>query len=102
MSLDVKVEEQVDGVLVVLDGEMDTHTARTVGEQLNQAPGTRSPNVVIDAAALRFLDSSGISELLRLRQRAVDDGGSLVLRSASPTVRRVLEITGLVELLGLD
>lgn len=102
MSLDVQVSGGDDGITVVLDGEMDTHTARTVGERIVQTIGDRSPNVVIDASNLRFLDSSGISELLRLRQRAVDGGSTLVLTSASPTVRRVLEITGLVELLGLD
>ncbi len=102
MSLDVRVTEQAGEVVVVLEGEMDTHTARLLSEHLNQAGADGAAAVAIDAEKLRFLDSSGISELLRVRQRQVDGGGSLRLRSISPTARRVLEITGLLPLLGLD
>lgn len=102
MTLEVQVHEQGGEVVVALDGEMDTHTARSVGDQLNQLAGGGAIALVVDASALRFLDSSGISELLRLRQRTVDAGGTFRVRAASPTVRRVIEITGLLELLGLD
>jgi anti-sigma B factor antagonist len=101
MSLNVEVTEIDNEVVLALDGEMDTHTAGSVGERLKQVVSDPAANVVVDAEHLRFLDSSGISELLRLRQRTVDAGGTFTMRSASPTVRRVLEITGLLELLGL-
>ncbi len=102
MSLEVEVIDGADEAVIVLGGEMDTHTARSLSERVNEVLGSRSPSLVVDAAELRFLDSSGISELLRLRQRAIDGGAVFRVRSATPTVRRVLEITGLVELLGVD
>lgn len=109
MSLDVQVREISGTVVVSLAGEMDTHTARSLSERVDEflaassGPGGPSaPTVVVDAAELRFLDSSGIAELLRLRQRMVEANGTLTVRSATASVRRVLEITGLVEVLGLD
>ncbi|MFN0027984.1 MAG: STAS domain-containing protein [Acidimicrobiales bacterium] len=102
MSLKVDVQDTADEVIVSLNGEMDTHSARMVTDRLNEVVGTRAPSIVVDATGLQFLDSSGISELLRLRQRAVDGGGEFRVRAASTSVRRVLEITGLVELLGVD
>jgi anti-sigma B factor antagonist len=102
MSLDVSVHEEGSDITVALDGEMDTHTARSVGEQLAPLAEGRPRQVTVDAAGLRFLDSSGISELLRLRQRIVEDGGSFTVTNATPAVRRVLDITGLTELLGMS
>jgi anti-sigma B factor antagonist len=102
MTLEVQIREQSHEVVVSLDGEMDTHTAPRLGEVLEPALAAGSPTVVVDAAALRFLDSSGISELLRVRQRTVEHGGSFRVHSPSPAVRRVLEITGLLELFGVD
>lgn len=104
MSLDVTVNEQADDdvLVVALDGEMDTHTARSLTEELSPLTEGRARQVTVDAANLRFLDSSGISELLRLRQRIVDNGGSLTVTNATPAVRRVLDITGLTDLLGMS
>jgi anti-anti-sigma factor len=100
--LQVQLQNDPNATVVTLDGEMDTHTAPRVTEALEGVFAAPVPMIVIDAAELRFLDSSGISELLRLRQRALDAGGSLRLRAASPAVRRVIEITGLVDVLGLE
>jgi len=102
MTLQVQLRNQPDATVVSLGGEMDTHTAPRVREMLEGTFATPFPTIVIDATELQFLDSSGISVLLRLRQRALEAGGSLRLRAASPAVRRVIEITGLVDVLGLD
>jgi anti-sigma B factor antagonist len=58
--------------------------------------------VVIDAAGLGFIDSSAISELLRVRQVVVDNGGDVSIVNAGASVRRVLEITGLLDTFGVS
>jgi stage II sporulation protein AA (anti-sigma F factor antagonist) len=47
------------------------------------------------------MDSSGVNALVRARERAASLGGSMHVVTGSPGVRRVLEITGLDERLGL-
>ena len=63
--------------------------------------GTSAAELVLDVSALAFIDSSGISELLRVREAMVEAGGSMVLRDPTDNVRRVLEITGLTDTFGL-
>ena len=46
-----------------------------------------------------FMDSAGIHCLLALRERVERTGAQFVVRSWSPPVRRVLELTGLMAVL---
>ena len=102
MTLQVQVQSDPAATVVALGGEMDTHTAPRLTQALEAVFVGPDPTIVIDASELKFLDSSGISALLQLRQRAIDAGGTLRLRTVSPAVRRVIEITGLVGVLGLE
>lgn len=52
-------------------------------------------SLIIDLAALEFLDSNGINLLLALRQRSGQFGCAMALTEPQPYVRRVLEITRL-------
>ncbi|MGH9076503.1 MAG: STAS domain-containing protein [Acidimicrobiales bacterium] len=50
---------------------------------------------VIDLAGLRFIDSSGLSVLVGALKRYHSAGQSLSLRAPTPSLRRVLDMTGL-------
>lgn len=81
-------------------GEVDADNCAEMGASLLQG-GTSEAELVLDVSALAFIDSSGISELLRVREAMIEAGGSMVLRDPTDNVRRVLEITGLTETFGL-
>jgi anti-sigma B factor antagonist len=101
--MDVTVSVEGSNVRVSPVGELDAHNCGEVGDALRSAAeGTSAANAVIDASGLSFIDSSAISELLRLREELADDGGSLVMIEVQPSVRRVLEITGLLETFGVS
>lgn len=51
--------------------------------------------VVIDAAALPYMDSKGLETLADLAEELAQSGKSLKLCAANETVRQVLELTGL-------
>jgi anti-sigma B factor antagonist len=80
------------GRVLILTGELDASTAPGLAAELSRDPG---PLVVLDLSELTFIDSSGLGAIHAARQRAMDDGGILVVCRPSPTVHRVLEITGL-------
>lgn len=80
-----------DGVIVAM-GEIDM----VAGPQLEQLvlPLERPGPVVIDVSAVTFLDSSGLRTLLMIARAAGERGDAVVLRSPSPEVDRLLELTG--------
>ena len=53
---------------------------------------------MVDAAALRFCDSSGIQVLVAARERAVEAGGSVTIEGIQGGLERVLTVTGLLNL----
>jgi hypothetical protein len=68
-------------------------------------PGDRDGDELFNAAfdQLEFLDASGIRLLLDLNRRSRMNGGRLRIRPASsPQVPRVLELTGVGELLPIQ
>lgn len=83
-------------------GEIDLATSGELGEALADVlEGRTATTVELDFAGVRFLDSSGILVLLRAHSRAAEQGCPLILRNVSPSVRRVLEITGVHAVLGV-
>lgn len=100
--MDVTVTVEDSTIVVTPVGELDAHNCGELSEALGSATeGKSGSDVVVDANGLSFIDSSAISELLRVREQLSADGGSLRLSDVQPSVRRVLEITGLLETFGV-
>jgi anti-anti-sigma factor len=59
-------------------------------------------DVVLDLGDLRFLGSPGVLSLLGLHRELDAHGRRLVLRRVHGVSRRVLELTGAVEILNLE
>jgi len=81
--------------------EHDIYTAPKLRDRLSELLET-GPGVVIDLSGASFVDSSILGALLNARQRAVDGkkGFAVCLSPGSdPAVRRVFEMTGLLETL---
>jgi anti-anti-sigma factor len=61
---------------------------------LEQDP-TRAPKVVLDFAAVHFINSSNIAKLLRLRKRLVSQNERLILSNVGTQVWSTFLVTGL-------
>jgi anti-sigma B factor antagonist len=88
----------VDGdVVLSVDDDIDLASAPTLTAGLRRL--TVPSNVVMDMEHVAFIDSAGlrvlITETLRLRAA----GGSLKLRKLSAGIRRLIEVTGVEEIL---
>lgn len=55
----------------------------------------------VDLSACTFLDSSGVTALLRLNSRLAEDGDRLALVNPSRPCRRVIEICGLLDVFAI-
>jgi anti-sigma B factor antagonist len=97
-SSPVRVEDHGDLRIVVVTGDLDLRTAPGFYATAATALGSRSPALVADLTACTFLDSTGISRLLRLAEaaREVDATFAVVLRPESQP-GRVLKLTRCLE-----
>lgn len=94
---------QDDGELcLALRGELDPHTAPELRDRLDQAFARGHHRIGLELSELTFMDSSGLRVILSAHKEAASRGGSLVLRSPSPTARRLLDITGLLDHIEVD
>jgi anti-anti-sigma factor len=93
----VEVKTVIDGpeALVKVTGEIDASTAPTLGQALDSAIDRGMRTVVVDAAGITFIDSSGLSVLVAAHKRLIAGDGELVVASSSAPVRRLLGISGL-------
>jgi anti-anti-sigma factor len=88
---------ECDGeVVVTLRGELDVLDAARVAAALAAlaAPGRK---IIIDLAALQFIDSSGLAALVRVRKGARRAGGDVLLAAPQPQVLQVLAVTRLTD-----
>jgi len=88
---------ECDGhVVVELRGALDLADAAGVAAAL-AAVAAREPDIVVDLAALEFIDSSGVAALARERRQARLAGGDLLLAAPRQQVTPVLAITRLID-----
>ena len=87
---------QGDHTIVTLAGEIDLYTAPRLQSELSATMRAADPAlVVVDMSGVEFCDSTGMNVLLAAHRAATERGGSLTLAAPRPSVRKILEVTGL-------
>ncbi len=72
-------------------GELDHHAAREVIRKLEEQVEERLPRtLVLDFAALQFMDSSGIAVVMRAHRLMRELGGNLRIRNLPAQAGKVL------------
>lgn len=92
MILEITTTEQDRTVTLAAVGEIDMTSAPALRRALDQAPA--EGRLVVDLSAVRFLDSAGVKVLYD----HLDRHPELVV-SADAVVLRILDLTGLSDLL---
>ena len=91
-----------DGVAVLdLAGELDLAVSGRFRELVDGVPSDGVRLVVADLTEVGFMDSTMLRELLRAHRALDDGGGRLVVAGVQPTVRRLLDLTGTVNVFAL-
>ena len=84
-----------DGSTVTVTGDVDAYSAPDLASALDPFPG-EGP-VTLDLSGVEFMDSSGIRVLVDAHQRAAEAERRFVIADPSRSVRRILEISGLLD-----
>jgi anti-sigma B factor antagonist len=88
MSLTVQTEQRDDMVVVSVAGELDMATAPQLQDQISD---------LLEKG--RNCDSTGLSVFVRAKNSTDDAGGTVRLAAPQRGVLRILEVSGLVEVL---
>lgn len=87
--------------VIVVEGELDLHASPKLTAAVEQMLSDGPRAVEVDAGGLTFADSAGLRALLMARNEAEKQGTDLRLVRVSEPLDRLLEMTGLREVLGV-
>jgi anti-anti-sigma factor len=88
--------------VVWLAGEHDISTDGALCRALARAIALGATALVIDLSELEFMGASTLRTIVRAREFLRRLSGTLTVRSAAPFARRIIDICGLNDLLGLE
>ena len=91
-----------ESVVATLSGELDmfaTFRLEPDLERVTRQPGVRA--LVIDVGGVDFIDSAGIGLLLATHERLRAERIRFALANPSPSVRRMLKLTGAADTLAV-
>src|SRR5262245_38455247 len=90
-----------DIVQVRLSGRLDLEGTQSISEKFTFTTTARKAKVIVDLSEVTFLASVGIRLLLTSARAQANRGGQLILASPQPSVRKVLEASGIDQLIAL-
>ncbi len=97
----VRVRREGPSALIAVSGELDLASGPALESELERVATPDTTLVVVDLRELEFMDSTGLSIIVRAHQRLAESGCELGLVQGSPQVQRLLDLTGVAERLRL-
>ena len=94
-SVDVKDGERA--VVIGVSGELDLASSPELEHELERGIASGVEILIIDLRKLEFMDSTGLSVLVRAHQKATQAGKQFVVVKGPQQVQRLLSLTGVAE-----
>jgi anti-sigma B factor antagonist len=101
VDLDVSTREEGGRVIVAAIGEVDVFTAPALDAELSRLTADGRHAIVVDLSRVDFLDSTGLSVLVKTLKRVREADGSLDVVVTADRVAKVFRLTGLDALIPL-
>ncbi len=93
--MELKVSHEDGYVLAATEGPIDDSVGNCFKELLHPLVGQRGTRLVLDLSQSKFINSTGIGQLVLLVTHANTAGSHIVLAACSPFVAVVMETTKL-------
>ena len=97
----LEVRAQGRATVIAVSGELDLASSPALQEELDRVAASDSQLLIIDLRELDFMDSTGLSVLVRAHQRAEEQGRQLAMVKGPQQVQRLLSLTGVGDRLTL-
>jgi anti-sigma B factor antagonist len=101
VDLDVSTRDEGGRVVVAAIGEVDVFTAPALDAELYRLIEDGKSAIVVDLSRVDFLDSTGLSVLVKALKRVREVDGSLDVVVTADRVAKVFRLTGLDALIPL-
>lgn len=98
-SLDIEEVASAGGHTLILAGDLDMASAGDLQSLVVRLCAEGARQVTLDVTGLNFMDSVGLQAILAAQSVCRDHGTALVLTQPQGSVRRVFEITGMMDVL---
>lgn len=102
MDLTVHIKEIDNQVMVKINGEIDAYTAPKLRESLKQFESKKNIHMIVDLSDVSYMDSTGLGVFVGLFKLLRGNEGGLKLTGLSPRLKRLFQITGLAEIMGIN
>ncbi len=100
--MEVKILEQNDEKVVVIEGRVDTVTVPEL--EMKDSPIWSVPGItlVFDCEKMEYISSSGLRIILSTHKQVTAKGGKFILRNLTREVRSVIDLTGFSRILTIQ
>ncbi|HEY2791329.1 MAG TPA: STAS domain-containing protein [Micromonosporaceae bacterium] len=98
MALSIEHRTESDLPVLVIGGDLDLASVPALNDAGAEVLKAGARHVIADISAVSFCDSSGLSAFVRIANALAPRDGRLAVAGPQPIVRRVLEISGLVDI----
>jgi sigma-B regulation protein RsbU (phosphoserine phosphatase) len=99
--MEIRTRRVGDVVAVDMVGRLDSRTAGPASTELNQIAQGKHGKVLLNVGGLEYLSSAGLRAILVAAKLVQVDGGAIKICDANPTVKQVMEVSGMSSLLHL-
>ena len=97
--MDVTSNRSGTSATLVVSGDVDSETAPALDSAVRALIAEGVTSLSLDAGAVTFLSSAGLSVFVSAKKELPDEGGFVLLRG-NRTVDRLIQLTGLELLFG--
>lgn len=102
MNLGIDHKQANSVQYLTIDGEIDAYTAPQLRETLLPLVEEKDETVVVELAQVAYMDSTGLGIFVAGLKSSKKNGSHLILRGMTPRVKRLFEITGLIDVIDVE
>jgi anti-anti-sigma factor len=85
-----------------VEGEIDVSNVDEFGQRMSECMVDSCRVLMMNTAGLTFIDSSGLRVIVEAAKHMRDRDGQLVIKDPPPILRRIIDVSGLTDFLGLE
>ena len=100
-NFSVEIRNGNQAVVIGVSGELDLASSPALEQELERGAASQAEVVIVDLRNLEFMDSTGLSVLVRAHQRATENGQRFGVVRGPQQVQRLLSLTGVADRLNL-